>query len=59
MKTMLDQFTKPSGLSDEEAIARAIKIIDRAVSNHLGEPRSIERSRLEGGVEAVDIKQPR
>jgi hypothetical protein len=37
MKTMLDQFTKPSGLSDEEAIARAIKIIERAVSNHLTE----------------------
>jgi hypothetical protein len=37
MKAMLDQFTKPSGLSDEEAIARAIKIIERAVSNHLTE----------------------
>jgi len=36
-KALLDQFTKPSGLSDEEAIARAIKIIERAVSNHLTE----------------------
>jgi len=36
-KALLDQFTKPSGLSDEEAIERAIKIIERAVSNHLTE----------------------
>jgi hypothetical protein len=36
-KALLEQFTKPSGLSDEEAIARAIKIIERAVSNHLTE----------------------
>ena len=32
-RALLDQFTKPSGLSDEEAIQRAIKIIERAVSN--------------------------
>jgi hypothetical protein len=32
-KALLDQFTKPSGLSDEEAIQRAIKIIERAASN--------------------------
>jgi hypothetical protein len=32
-KALLDQFTKPSGLSDEEAIHRAITIIERAVSN--------------------------
>jgi len=32
-KALRDQFTKPSGLSDEEAIQRAIKIIERAVSN--------------------------
>ena len=32
-KALLDQFTKPSGLSDEEAIQRAIKIIERAGSN--------------------------
>jgi hypothetical protein len=36
-KALLDQLTKPSGLSDEEAIARAIKIIERAVSSHLTE----------------------
>jgi hypothetical protein len=36
-KALLDQFAKPSGLSDEEAIARAIKIIERAVSSHLTE----------------------
>jgi hypothetical protein len=30
---LLDQLRKPSGLSDEEAIRRAIKIIERAVSN--------------------------
>jgi hypothetical protein len=36
-KALLDQFAKPSDLSDEEAIARAIKIIERAVSNHLTE----------------------
>ena len=28
-KALLDQLSKPSGLSDEEAIARAIKIIER------------------------------
>ena len=32
-KALVDQLTKPSGLSDEEAIQRAIKIIERAVSN--------------------------
>ena len=32
-KALLDQLGKPSGLSDEEAIQRAIKIIERAVSN--------------------------
>ena len=32
-KALLDQFTKPSGVSDEEAIARAVKIIERAVSS--------------------------
>jgi hypothetical protein len=32
-KSLLEQLTKPSGLSDEEAIRRAIKIIERAVSN--------------------------
>jgi uncharacterized protein (DUF1778 family) len=36
-KALLDQLSKPSGVSDEEAIARAIKIIERAVSNHLTE----------------------
>jgi hypothetical protein len=32
-KALLDTFTKPSGVSDEEGIRRAIKIIERAVSN--------------------------
>src|SRR6266481_4879825 len=32
-KAWHDQLTRPSGLSDEEAIRRAIKIIERAVSN--------------------------
>ena len=32
-KALLDQLTKPSGLSDEEAIRRAVKIIERAVGN--------------------------
>jgi hypothetical protein len=36
-KALLDQLSKPSGLSDEEAIARAVKIIERAVNNHLTE----------------------
>ena len=36
-KALLDQLSKPSGVSDEEAIARAIKIVERAVSNHLTE----------------------
>ena len=36
-KALLDQLNKPSGLSDEEAIARAIKIIERAMKNRLTE----------------------
>jgi uncharacterized protein (DUF1778 family) len=36
-KALLDQLSKPSGLSDEEAIARAIRIIERAASNGLTE----------------------
>jgi hypothetical protein len=32
-RALLDHLTKPSGLSDEEAIRRAVKIIERAVSN--------------------------
>jgi hypothetical protein len=36
-KALLDQFSRPSGLSDEEAIARAIKIIERAMNNRLTE----------------------
>src|SRR5712672_674770 len=32
-KSLLDHFTKPSGVSDEEGIQRAIRIIERAVSN--------------------------
>ena len=30
---LLDHYRKPSGVSDEEGIRRAIKIIERAVSN--------------------------
>jgi uncharacterized protein (DUF1778 family) len=36
-RALLDQLNKPSGLSDEEAIRRAVKIIERAVSNGLTE----------------------
>jgi uncharacterized protein (DUF2267 family) len=36
-KALLDQLTKPSGLSDDEAIVRAIKIIERAMHNRLTE----------------------
>jgi hypothetical protein len=32
-KVLLDRLRKPSGVSDEEAIQRAIKIIARAVAN--------------------------
>ena len=32
-KALLDHFTKPSGVSDEEGIRRAVIIIERAVSN--------------------------
>jgi hypothetical protein len=32
-QALLDKFRKPSGVSDEEAIQRAIKIIERAVAN--------------------------
>src|SRR6516165_12356457 len=36
-KALVDQLTKPSGVSDEEAIARAIRIIERAAANGLTE----------------------
>ena len=32
-QSLLDHYKKPSGVSDEEGIRRAIKIIERAVSN--------------------------
>src|SRR5690348_5101423 len=32
-RALLEQLRKPSGISDEEAMRRAIKIIERAVSN--------------------------
>ena len=34
-QALLDHFKKPSGVSDEEGIRRAIKIIERAVNNGL------------------------
>jgi len=36
-RALIEQLSKPSGLSDEEAIRRAIVVIDRAVSNGLTE----------------------
>ena len=33
MKALLESFTAPSGLSDEQGIERAMAIIERAVSN--------------------------
>lgn len=32
-KALLDQLTRPSGVADEEAVQRAIKMIENAVSN--------------------------
>jgi hypothetical protein len=32
-QALIDRLTKPSGVSDEEAIQRAVKIIERAVAN--------------------------
>jgi hypothetical protein len=34
---LIEQLSKPSGISDEEGIQRAIRIIERAVSNGLTE----------------------
>jgi hypothetical protein len=34
---LIEQFSKPSGVSDEEGIRRAVRIIERAVSNGLTE----------------------
>jgi hypothetical protein len=39
MKALVDKLSKPSGVSDEEAIQRAVKIIDRAVRNGRTEVR--------------------
>lgn len=36
-KALLDRFTKPSGVSDEERIKRAAIIIQRAIANDLTE----------------------
>ena len=36
-KALIDHMRKPSGVSDEEGIRRAVKIIERAVSNGLTE----------------------
>ena len=36
-KALIDQLSKPSGISEEEAIGRAIKIIERAMKNRLTE----------------------
>ena len=36
-KALIDQLSKPSGISDEEAIERGIKIIERAVHNRTTE----------------------
>jgi hypothetical protein len=36
-KALIDHLRKPSGVSDEEGIRRAVKIIERAVSNGLTE----------------------
>ncbi len=32
-QALIDRLTKPSGVSDEEAIQRAVRIIERAVAN--------------------------
>ena len=36
-KALIDQLSKPSGISEEEAIRRGMKIIERAVKNRLTE----------------------
>lgn len=36
-KALLDKLTKPSGVSDDEALKRVARIIERAVSNGLTE----------------------
>ena len=36
-KALIDHLSKPSGISDEEAIRRGMKIIERAVKNRLTE----------------------
>jgi hypothetical protein len=36
-KALLEHLSKPSGVSDEEGIRRAVRIIERAVSNGLTE----------------------
>src|SRR5215470_18608865 len=38
-RALLDHLSKPSGVSDEEAIRRASVVIERAVSNGLNEVR--------------------
>lgn len=42
-KALLDQLSKPSGISDEEALKRAAAIIQRALKNGLTEVESTLR----------------
>jgi hypothetical protein len=59
-KAFLDQLAKPSGVSDEERIKRAVAIIDRAVKNGLSEVQIIRfpNTLCTDGGRAINQQEP-
>ena len=59
-QALIEQFAKPSGLSDEEGIRRAVVIIQRAVSNGLTEVQiySFPNTLCTDGGRAVNQQEP-
>ena len=59
-KALLDQFSKPSGVSDEERMKRAAAIINRAVSNGLTEVEvgRFPNSLCSDGGRAINQQEP-
>lgn len=40
-QALIDQLSKPSGMSDEQAIRRGVTIIDRAVRNRMTDVEAV------------------
>jgi hypothetical protein len=57
-KALLDQLSKPSGLSEEEKKKRAAAVINRAVKNGLTEVQVLRRSSAQISVEQSISRKP-